>query len=97
MAIHHNYYDDWHGKDYSCKCGWSGVINKGDLELYDALADFDCPKCETKLLIVSYPTTADIKEAASDGNEEAKQQLKQIKEFTPSSPMCDSLDEPQTH
>ena len=82
MAIHHDYYDDWQGKEFTCQCGWKGPVGRGDLDIYEALGDFDCPSCDTKLLIVSWPTPGDIKKAADAGNADAQKQLIEMQKLS---------------
>ena len=81
MTLSFNYYDDWQDKEYSCKCGWKGIVNRGKLDIYDALGDFTCPDCEKMLLIVQWPTPAETATAAADGNEEAQKQLEEMKKY----------------
>ena len=50
------------------------------IELFDALAEFSCPMCESHLVLVSYPTEAEIRAAAAAGNEEAKRMLPWVEE-----------------
>ena len=48
--------------------------------MFDELFDVCCPSCDTMLLIVGYPTFAEIEEAAKRGNEEALRELRLIKD-----------------
>ena len=39
--------------DLECECGWKGKAADIGGELYEALLDFECPKCDKMLLIVN--------------------------------------------
>jgi len=43
---------------------------------YAELTDFSCPSCDKMILIVSYPTLHEIKQAALSGNAEAIKELR---------------------
>ncbi len=74
-------YDD--AKEISCSvCGWSGPAGEGGQHMFDELFDVRCPSCQNMLLIVGYPTFAEIEEAAKHGNEEAKRELRLIRDVT---------------
>ena len=36
-----------------CECGWEGKATDAYGEMYEAVMDFECPKCDKKLLIVN--------------------------------------------
>ena len=36
----------------SCACGWEGKASDAYGEMYEAVMDFECPKCDKMLLIV---------------------------------------------
>ena len=74
-------YDD--AKEISCsRCGWTGTGSRGAQHMFDELFDVRCPSCGTMLLIIGYPTFAEIEQAAKRGNEEAKNELRLIREWT---------------
>jgi hypothetical protein len=54
------------------------------------LADYSCPRCDTILVIVPYPTITQIEQAAAAGNPEAIKELRALRtigeEDRPSSP-----------
>ncbi len=60
-----------------CECGWSGPPGPHE-DYFDALLDVTCPRCDTMLLIVPYPTDEETREAAAAGNEEAIAELRRI-------------------
>jgi len=75
------YYQYDPAKEISCaSCGWNGAASQGSQQMFDELFDVRCPSCATMLLIVGYPTFAEIEEAAKRGNEEARQELRLIKD-----------------
>lgn len=37
----------------SCECGWEGNSKEAYGELYQAVLDFECPRCDKLLLIVN--------------------------------------------
>lgn len=80
MSDHVAYFSDWRARTYTCECGWSGPQADLDIEPFDELAQYSCPKCDRHLVLVSYPTGDDIKEAAARGNEEAVKMLPQVLE-----------------
>jgi hypothetical protein len=47
MARHFEQSDDWENAVLTCPtCGWRGTFLEGDNEVYEALTDCSCPKCE---------------------------------------------------
>ena len=52
-------------------CHWTGAAKDGDMEEYKDLFDVRCPKCSKMLLVVPFPTSEQVKEAAAAGNIEA--------------------------
>ena len=42
----------YHTLFLECECGWKGKPADIGGELYEALLDFECPKCDTSLLVV---------------------------------------------
>ncbi|CAA9343916.1 MAG: hypothetical protein AVDCRST_MAG93-6787 [uncultured Chloroflexia bacterium] len=70
------YYDYEENEELTCpRCGWNGTAKEGDTESYGELFDVSCPKCDQKLLIVSYPTRDETEEAAKGGNKQALEEL----------------------
>lgn len=53
------------------RCDWTGTGRRAARHYFDELFDVRCPDCQTMLVIVSYPTVAELKEAAAQGNSEA--------------------------
>ncbi len=75
------YYQYDPAKEISCTaCGWNGAASQGSQQMFDELFDVRCPRCDTMLLIVGYPTFAEIEEAAKRGNDEARRELRLIKD-----------------
>jgi hypothetical protein len=70
MDRHRSYYEVEMDDPISCACGWSGTVFDG-FEPYDELYDVRCQECNRMLLIVSYPTIEETKEAAAAGNRRA--------------------------
>ena len=50
------------------------------MELHEEVTDYACPDCECTLLIVSHPGIDQVRQAAAEGNLEARQQLSIIEE-----------------
>ncbi len=79
--IIHNYFTpDWRTRELSCICGWQGESKSMVMELHDEVTDYACPTCGNMLLIVSHPDIAQVRQAAAEGNAEARQQLALIEE-----------------
>ena len=76
MSEKAEYYDDWQRRQLLCTCGWSGVPEQSTAD-YDSeyLTEYDCPQCQRSLLLVSYPTADQVKEAAAGGHAAAIKQL----------------------
>jgi hypothetical protein len=70
MDRHRSYYEVEMTDSISCPCGWSGTVFDG-FEPYGELYDVRCEECNRMLLIVSYPTVEETKEAAAAGNPRA--------------------------
>ena len=71
------YSDDWRSKIFTCpSCGWQGVADGMDMELYAELADYSCTECDDMILIVSFPTMEETRTAAAAGNEKAAATLR---------------------
>ena len=58
-------------------CGWSGRGSQNE-EHFEELLDVRCPTCEVMLLIVSYPTIGETREANGAGNERAVAELPSV-------------------
>ncbi len=77
------YYQYDAAQEISCsKCHWKGTGSQGAQHMFDELFDVRCPSCGTMLLIIGYPTLAEINEAAKRGNEEAINELRIIRGVT---------------
>lgn len=65
---HIDYYD-LPTAEVSCDtCGWGGLGAQAILgELFRQLAEYDCPRCHTRMLIVPYPTFDETEHAARCG------------------------------
>lgn len=72
MAAVRTYFSAWRDESFACQCGWSGRADAMSMESRSELAEYACPKCAAHLILVSYPTEAEILEAAATGNEEAR-------------------------
>ena len=63
MARIFNWFDSWKSERLDCpKCGWQGQIDMGSTNEFDELLDFCCPKCDTMLAIINYPTQDEVRE-----------------------------------
>ena len=62
-------------------CGWRGRAKDADREHFSELFDVSCPACDQMLLIVSYPTLEETREAAERGNEDAQRELGRIETY----------------
>lgn len=58
-----------------CACGWHGPASDASIELFDALYELECPRCDARLAVVGLPTHDQVREAAAAGNESAKRDL----------------------
>ena len=76
------YYDYRQIKTVECRCGWSGPPGPCE-DYFDALLDVTCPRCDTMLLIVLYPTDEETRKAAAAGNEEALAELQRLEKKSP--------------
>ncbi len=65
------YFSTWRDQTLHCRCDWTG--RAGDLkpEMHSELMDLSCPECDQMLLIVPYPTVAEVEQAAAAGDPEA--------------------------
>lgn len=72
------YYDDI-ARDWTCeKCGWKGKCSEAPGETFDDLCEVDCPKCHSRLGLLVYPTTEEVRQAAAQGHESAKTDLMMV-------------------
>jgi len=62
-------------------CGWKGTGGQAAQNMFDELFDLCCPRCETMLLVVGYPTYAEVEEVAKRGNEEAQREFDLIRQY----------------
>ena len=71
---------DW-GATVDCPaCGWRGTGQEADMNLFSELFDLRCPSCDRMVVIVSFPTEEETREAAARGNPDARRQLQRIEE-----------------
>ena len=76
MAEHKSYFDHDSSDPLQCaQCGWTGPAGDAFHEAYRELMDFVCPRCDTMLLIVPYPTVDEMRRYAAAGNEKAVREL----------------------
>jgi hypothetical protein len=75
-------YYEYHGDEQlACpRCGWSGLARDGSQELHRELFDVSCPSCDKMLLVVSFPTSEETRQAAAAGNPEAIGELPRLDE-----------------
>lgn len=78
--VHDYFQPGWRTRELDCVCGWRGQSRDMAMELHDDVTDYACPRCENLLLIVSHPSLEQVRNAASAGNEEARQQLAIVEE-----------------
>ena len=80
MARHFKYYDGrWRTNSFSCPdCGWIGETKSMARAIRKLMIGLSCPDCEKTLLILSYPTPEETREAAAEGNVEAISELERI-------------------
>jgi hypothetical protein len=75
------YYQYDRGNEIGCpSCGWRGRGDQAAEHMFNELFDVRCPSCGMMLLVVGYPTLAEIQEAARQGNAEAQRELVHIEE-----------------
>ena len=80
-GIIRNYFTPrWRSDEIACACGWRGDSRAMVMELHEDVTDYACPACECTLLIVSHPSLDQVRQAAAEGNLEARQQLSIIEE-----------------
>ena len=78
--IHDYFTPGWRTRELTCVCGWQGESKSMAMELHEEVTDYACPACGNMLLIVSHPDIGQVRQAAADGNQEARQQLALIEE-----------------
>lgn len=76
-AEHLNWYDYDRERIVECGCGWSGR-SRDEENYFREVLDVTCPKCDTMLLIVAYPTHDETRAAAAAGNQDAIRTLPQV-------------------
>lgn len=77
----YSYFDGYRSETFHCpRCSWTGGFEQLEQEQYRDLFDGSCPQCGKMLIIVSFPTLKEIREAAAGGNEEALQMLPMVKQ-----------------
>ena len=72
------WYDVGEHHRFACVCGWSGFFREMSIGEFDELVDGSCPTCDTMLIVRSFPTKDEIREAAAAGNREAVEELSRI-------------------
>jgi hypothetical protein len=79
MAIYRSEYDGWQQQEFACAtpgCGWVGLGSEtGFHEMYEALYEQACPRCGERILVITFPTFRDVREAAQRGVPEAQAAL----------------------
>lgn len=53
---------------FLCACGWSGTMGELVIEGIRELVDGPCPQCDRMLMIRSFPTIDEMREAAARGD-----------------------------
>ncbi len=76
MTTLREYFTPWRAEVFSCRCGWSGRSDAMNIEPFAELAQYACPLCDVHLILLSYPTEDDVREAAARGDEEAARMLR---------------------
>jgi hypothetical protein len=75
-----DHFDIEPGRPFRCLCGWVGPLADLETELFDALYEAFCPRCDKRLAVVQFPGEDDIRRAASKGNKEAQKMLRNLQE-----------------
>jgi len=70
----------WRQRVIACPCTWQGDSRGMRMELHETATDYACPECEATLLIVAHPDIEQVRQAAAEGNVEARQQLALVQE-----------------
>lgn len=66
---------------FTCPCGWTGFGSDLKLgEMFSELAEYDCPRCASKVVTISYPTSEEVRDAAAARNAEAIAELGRLEE-----------------
>lgn len=71
-------YYDLGATEFACRCGWRGSFEEVSTEPFEELFEASCPKCGARLAVVPYPTADEVRRAASEGNEKASRDLKNV-------------------
>jgi hypothetical protein len=80
-AKQYHYFDNYSDETFKCPvCAWSGGFEQLSRETYRDLFDGSCPQCDKMLIIVSFPTLVEIRNAAVDGNEKAIKMLPMVRQ-----------------
>ena len=77
-ARHMEYFDARAAQAFGCSCGWKGPFDELAIEPFAELCEAWCPRCETMIALVSYLTPADVRRAATRGDAEARQDLRDL-------------------
>ncbi len=73
-------YSDWRSRQFRCACGWSGAGADAATELFSELLEINCPKCDGRLGLASFPTFDEVRAAAAQGNPDALRELATVEE-----------------
>jgi len=69
-----DYFSHWRARGYTCtECGWTGTGKEASQELFAELFELNCPQCDSRLDLISFPTEAEIQAAAESGHPEAQE------------------------
>ena len=71
-----NYFSNWRAWGHTCtECGWMGTVKEVSQELFAELFELNCPRCDSRLHLISFPTEAEIQTSAEMGHPEALEML----------------------
>ena len=71
-----DYFSNWRTRGFTCgQCSWTGTGKEASHELFAELFEVNCPECDARLDLISFPTDRSIREAAERGNPEAQEML----------------------
>lgn len=67
-----DYFSDWRQRRWDCSsCQWFGPGSEAAIEPFSELFEVNCPLCDGRLAVISYPTNEEVLRAAEAGNAEA--------------------------
>ena len=76
-----DYYSTWRTDRFECDCGWSGPGSALALELFEALMEVHCPRCDAKFGLMPFPNREQTQSAADEGNVEAASELQRFSAY----------------